>query len=160
VEILLAEGSAGDGSGEIVLSGPAVSPGYVNPRLRPAPVGGRFATGDLGRLDGGVLTILGRSDDTIITGGEKVRPEEVEAVLEAHPNVREAAVAGRPDATWGEMVSAWVVADAATGTELDAWCRERLASHKVPRRWQFVSMLPRSEGGKLLRRQLEPAEEL
>jgi o-succinylbenzoate---CoA ligase len=157
---ILEDPSTGDGSGEIVLGGPAVSPGYVNPGLSPAPSGGRFATGDLGRLEGGVLTVLGRNDDTIITGGEKVRPEEVEAVLAAHPRVREAAVAGRPDETWGETVSAWVVADGAIRAELDAWCRARLPSHKVPRRWRFVSMLPRSEGGKLLRRKLEPAGEL
>jgi acyl-CoA synthetase (AMP-forming)/AMP-acid ligase II len=138
-----------------VLSGQAISPGYVNPALRPAPAGGRLATGDLGRLEGGVLTVLGRRDDTIVTGGEKVRPEEVEAVLEAHPGVREAAVAGRPDETWGEIVAAWVVGDGATEAELDGWCRERLAGYKVPRRWLFVSGLPRSEGGKLLRRRLE-----
>ncbi|PZR93616.1 MAG: 2-succinylbenzoate-CoA ligase [Candidatus Nephthysia bennettiae] len=160
VEILAMDPSGGDGSGEIVLSGPAVSPGYVNAGLSSAPSGGSFATGDLGRLEGGVLTVLGRSDDTIITGGEKVRPEEVQAVLEAHPGVREAAVAGRPDETWGEIVGAWVVADAAIETELDRWCRQRLPSHKVPRRWQFVPALPRSEGGKLLRRQLELTEEL
>ena len=141
--------------GEIVLSGPAVSPGYVNPTLQPAPAGGRFATGDLGRLEGSVLTVLGRRDDTIITGGEKVRPEEVEAVLEAHPGVREAAVAGRPDATWGEVVTAWVVADGTAEDELDRWCRERLTRYKVPRRWLFVGRLPRSQGGKLLRRRLE-----
>lgn len=143
-----------EGVGEIVLQGAAVSPGYVNPRLQPAPVGGRFATGDLGRLDDGVLTVVGRRSGTIITGGEKVRPEEVEAVLEAHPGVREAAVAGGPDATWGELVTAWVVADGVTEPELDAWCRKRLARPKVPRRWNFVPALPRSEGGKLLRSRL------
>jgi O-succinylbenzoic acid--CoA ligase len=142
-----------DGVGEIALQGPAVSPGYVNPRLHPSPAG-RFTTGDLGRLEGGVLTVFGRRDDTIITGGEKVRPEEVEGVLEANPGVREAAVSGRPDATWGELVTAWVVADGVTEAELDAWCRERLAGHKVPRRWNFLGALPRSEGGKLLRRKL------
>jgi O-succinylbenzoic acid--CoA ligase len=145
-----------DGVGEIVISGPAVSHGYVNPRERPAPVDGRFATGDLGRLDGDVLTVLGRLDDTVISGGEKVRPEEVEAVLEAHAGVREAAVGGVPDETWGEVVTAWVVADGVSTAELEAWCRERLAGHKVPRRWRFVPALPRSEGGKLRRRELEP----
>src|SRR5207244_9600379 len=112
-------------------------------------------TGDLGRLEGGVLTVLGRLDDTIITGGEKVRPEEVEAVLEAHPGVSEAAVAGRPDATWGEVVTAWVVADGAAEGGLDRWCRERLTSYEGPRRWLFVGRLPRSQSGKLLRRRLE-----
>jgi O-succinylbenzoic acid--CoA ligase len=141
-------------NGEFVVSGPAVSPGYVNPELLPAPSGGRFATGDLGRLEGGVLTVLGRRDDTIITGGENVRPEEVEDRLREHPAVRDAAVAGRPDRTWGQVVAAWVVAEGATAGDLDAWCRERLAPFKVPRRWTFVGALPRTEGGKLRRRDL------
>ena len=142
--------------GEIVVSGPAVSPGYVDPSIAPAPRDGRFRTGDLGRLDDGVLTVLGRLDDTIVTGGENVRPEEVEAALRAHAAVADAAVAGRPDPLWGEVVAAWVVAPGATEAELDAWCRLRLAPFKVPRRWRFVAELPRSEGGKLLRRALDP----
>jgi O-succinylbenzoic acid--CoA ligase len=140
--------------GEIVVSGPAVSPGYLNPALEPAPRDGRFPTGDLGRLEDGVLTVLGRRDDTIITGGENVRPEEVEAALRAHPGVADAAVAGRPDTLWGELVTAWVVADGPTESELAAWCRERLPAFKVPRSWHFVPSLPRTEAGKLLRRNL------
>jgi o-succinylbenzoate---CoA ligase len=140
--------------GEIVVCGPAVSPGYVNPAIAPAPEGGRFRTGDLGRLDDGVLTVLGRVDDAIITGGENVRPEEVEAVLRAHPGVADAAVAGRPDELWGEVVAAWVVAEATIQAELDRWCRERLPAFKVPRRWTFAARLPRSEGGKVQRRLL------
>jgi O-succinylbenzoic acid--CoA ligase len=139
---------------EIVVSGPTVSPGYVNPELRPAPSGSRFATGDLGRLEGGVLTVLGRRDDTIITGGENVRPEEVEGRLREHPAVRDVAVAGRPDRTWGQVVAAWVVAEGVSAADLDAWCRERLAPFKVPRSWTFVGGLPRTEGGKLRRREL------
>jgi O-succinylbenzoic acid--CoA ligase len=141
--------------GEVVVSGPAVSPGYVNPAVQPAPTGGCFHTGDLGRLDGDLLTVTGRRDDTILTGGESVRPEEVEAVLLAHPRVAGAAVAGKPDRLWGEVVSAWVVADGqVSDTELRGWCQERLAAFKVPRRWRFVRELPRSEGGKVLRRLL------
>jgi O-succinylbenzoic acid--CoA ligase len=140
--------------GEIVVSGPSVSPGYVDPGIEPAPGGGSFRTGDDGRLDDGVLTVLGRRDDTVITGGENVRPEEVEAVLRAHPLVADAAVAGRPDDLWGERVAAWVVAAGAPEADLEAWCRERLPGFKVPRQWSFVERLPRSEGGKLLRRLL------
>src|SRR5262249_20911495 len=95
--------------GEIVVSGPSVSPGYVAADMGPAPAHGRFRTGDLGRLTDGVLTVLGRADATIITGGENVHPDEVEAVLRAHPRVADAAVAGRPDELWGEVVAAWVV---------------------------------------------------
>ncbi|HLH68960.1 MAG TPA: class I adenylate-forming enzyme family protein [Candidatus Dormibacteraeota bacterium] len=141
--------------GEIVVGGPCVSPGYVNPELRPAPEGGRFRTGDLGRLrPDGALEVFGRRDDVIITGGENVHPEEVEAVLRAHPAVTDAAVAGRPDPLWGEVVTAWVVADGTAPAELEAWCRARLAPFKVPRAWRLVERLPRSEGGKLLRRAL------
>jgi O-succinylbenzoic acid--CoA ligase len=140
--------------GEIVVSGPAVSPGYLDPAVGPASIDGRFRTGDAGRIDDGVLTVLGRRDGTIITGGENVRPEEVEAVLRGHPAVADAAVAGRPDEAWGEVVAAWVVARGASEAELDAWCRERLAPFKVPRRWSLVERLPRTDGGKLLRRLL------
>ena len=141
-------------NGEIVVSGPAVFPGYLNPALVPGPSAGRFPTGDLGRLQGGVLTVLGRRDDTIITGGENVHPDQVEAVLREHPSVADAAVAGRPDPTWGQVVAAWVVAEGVTAADLDAWCRDRLAAFKVPRRWTFVDALPRSGGGKLRRRDL------
>jgi O-succinylbenzoic acid--CoA ligase len=139
---------------EIVVSGPVVSPGYVNSEGAPAPSDGRFTTGDVGRLDSGVLTVLGRRDDTIITGGENVQPDQVEGVLREHPAVRDAAVAGRPDPTWGEVVTAWVVAEGVTAADLEAWCRERLAAFKIPRRWTFVDGLPRTDGGKLLRRDL------
>jgi O-succinylbenzoic acid--CoA ligase len=140
--------------GEIVVSGPALFPGYVNPALEPRPEEGRFPTGDLGRLEDGVLTVLGRRDDTISTGGENVRPEEVEEVLRSSGAVRDVAVAGLPDPTWGEVVAAWVVAEGTSSRELEAWCRERLPAFKVPRRWHFVPALPRGEGGKLLRRLL------
>ena len=83
-----------------------------------------------------------------------MRPEEVEAVLHRHPRVRDAAVAGRPDPLWGEVVAAWVVADGVAESELDGWCRERLPKFKVPRRWSFVDGVPRSESGKVVRRLL------
>ena len=143
-----------DPVGEIVVQGPVVSPGYVDPAIPDGPAGGRFRTGDLGRLDHGVLTVLGRIDDAIISGGDNVQPDEVEAVLCAHPVVVDAAVAGLPDPTWGEVVTAWVVAGSVSDEELQAWCRDRLAPAKVPRRWRRVASLPRSEGGKLRRRDL------
>ncbi len=140
--------------GEIVVEGAVVSPGYVNPTLPDPPAGGRFRTGDLGRLQNGILSVLGRIDDAIITGGENVQPDEVEAVLRTHPAVVDAAVAGRPDPTWGQVVTAWVVGGPVSDAELQAWCRDRLAPAKVPRRWRRVARVPRSEGGKLRRREL------
>jgi acyl-CoA synthetase (AMP-forming)/AMP-acid ligase II len=101
-----------------------------------------------------VLTVLGRVDDCIVTGGENVQPDEVERILRDHPRVRDAAVAGRPHPTWGEIVTAWFVSDGVGSEELDRWCRERLEPAKVPRRWHRMQALPRSEGGKLRRREL------
>jgi len=131
--------------GVITVSGPVVSPTFD----------GRVLTGDLGHFDDrGALVVTGRRDDVIITGGEKVHPAEVEDVLRRHPAVRDVAVAGRADRVYGEALEALIVGDGATAEEIVAWSRERLPSHKVPRLVRFVERLPRSEGGKLLRREL------
>jgi O-succinylbenzoic acid--CoA ligase len=138
--------------GEILLSGPTVSRSAVAPD-------GRLHTGDLGSIDAhGFLRVTGRKADTIVSGGENVAPTEVEAVLEAHPEVIEAAVLGREDPQWGEAVTAIVVvapgASVGEGVLRDH-CSARLASFKVPKRVQFVSApLPRTRSGKLLRRDL------
>jgi O-succinylbenzoic acid--CoA ligase len=115
-------------------------------------------TGDLGRLDErGRLIVAGRKTDTIVTGGENVAPAEVEAVLRAHPAVADAGVFARPHAEWGEAVTARVVlrpGAAATGEELRAFAAERLARFKVPKAVELADELPRTESGKLLRREL------
>ena len=101
--------------------------------------------------------ITGRKADTIVTGGENVAPVEVEDVLLAHPAVGDAAVYGRADTEWGEAVVASVVlADglSVSADELRAYCAARLAGFKVPKGFEFVSALPRSQTGKLLRREL------
>jgi O-succinylbenzoic acid--CoA ligase len=125
---------------EIVVRGPMVA-------------GGELRTGDLGEWRDGRLRVLGRRGDLIITGGENVSPEEVEAVLGAHPAVSDAGVFGRPDPEWGEAVTAHVIGSA-TPEELDAWCRERLARFKVPKNIEIVRSLPRTTSGKLLRRSM------
>jgi o-succinylbenzoate---CoA ligase len=132
--------------GEVVVSGPTVSPG----------VGGELHTGDLGEIDAaGHLHITGRKADTIISGGENVAPTEVEAVLAEHPAVAEAGVHGRPDPEWGEAVVATVVLRTeATEAELRAFAATRLAPYKVPKAITFVDALPRTGSGKLLRRAL------
>ena len=134
--------------GELFVSGPTVAPAY----------GPRLATGDLGVIsESGTITITGRKADTIITGGENVAPQEVENVLCAHPAVTEAAVYGRPDEQWGEALVAVVVLRAeanATADELEAFCASQLAAFKVPKELQFVTTLPKTSSGKLLRREL------
>ncbi len=138
--------------GEIMVCGPTVAPGARDPD-------GWLHTGDLGSLDGhGFLRVTGRAADTIVSGGENVAPAEVEAVLESHPDVLEAAVLGRPDATWGEAVAAIVVprpGSAVEGETLRAYCTERLARYKVPKQLDVATTpLPRTRSGKLLRRNL------
>lgn len=145
--------------GEILLRGPNVSPGYLgHPKDTGRTLDGWLRTGDAGYLDTeGYLYVLDRRDDLIITGGENVYPAEVETVLASHPAVLEAGVTGRPDPRWGESVSASVVLRPGTqaSTEaLRAYCRERLASYKVPAGIEFLPELPRTASGKLLRRQL------
>ena len=131
--------------GVISVSGPVVSPSF----------GGSILTGDIGHFDDrGALVVTGRKDDVIITGGEKVHPAEVEEALRMHPAVREAAVVGRPDRIYGQVLEALIVGEGATGEELVSWSRERLPSFKVPRLVRFVDHLPRTEGGKLIRREL------
>lgn len=121
---------------------------------------GWLHTGDAGRLDDeGRLTVTGRLGDRIVTGGVTVDPREVERVLRAHPEVRDAAVVGVPDPEWGERVGALVERDPAApeadpddpldATRLAAWFGERLAPAKRPRAVRFVEALPRNPNGKL-----------
>lgn len=144
----------GSGS-EILLSGPMVMQGY---RLRPAEsetalAGGWFHTADAGDFDAaGRLRVLGRRDDLIVTGGEKVSPVEVEAILAEHPKVADAAVVARPDPEWGQVVAAVVVpapgTAAPTLAELRAFVASRLAAYKAPKHLVLVDDLPRGPTGK------------
>jgi O-succinylbenzoic acid--CoA ligase len=137
--------------GEILVRGPMVSPGALD------PADGWLHTGDRGRLDDeGYLWVEGRLKDVIVTGGENVACAEVERVLEEHPAVVEAAVVGVPDPEWGEVVTAFVVLNGDDASGLTDFCRERLAGYKVPRALHTVDALPRNAAGKLLRRELVP----
>lgn len=146
--------------GEILVRGPVVTAGYYKQpeATREAFQGGWFHTGDVGRFDEeGFLYISGRRSDLIISGGENVYPAEIEAVLASHPAVAEAGVIGLPDPHWGEVPAALVVLRPGARRdpgELQAFCRLRLASYKVPKRLRFVDSLPRNAAGKLLRFQL------
>lgn len=134
-----------DDDGRILLGGPTVASGYVGDAAATAEsfVGGRFRTGDLGRLDDGRLTVLGRADDVVVTGGEKVAPAAVERVLSAQPGITDVCVVGVPDAEWGAVVAAAVVAD--PGFERDraaAAVRAEIGRAAVPRRWLAVAEIP------------------
>ncbi|WP_082677689.1 o-succinylbenzoate--CoA ligase [Haloferax sp. Q22] len=140
--------------GEIVVAGPTVSPGYYrNPEATAdAFTDAGLRTGDIGyRGDDGLLYVLNRKDDRIITGGENVDPGEVAAVLREHPTVDDVVVLGVPDSEWGERVAALVVPadpeDPPDDEDLDAFCRERLAGFKCPRLVETAEELPRTVSG-------------
>jgi acyl-CoA synthetase (AMP-forming)/AMP-acid ligase II len=147
--------------GEVVVRGPNIMPGYWNKPEETTSVlrAGWYHSGDLGFMDArGHLFLVDRAKDMIITGGENVYSTEVEEVLYQHAAVLEAAVFGVPDAKWGEAVHAVVVArpdhpvDPAT---LIAFCRERIAGYKVPKRIDLRDdPLPKSGPGKVLKREL------
>jgi len=152
--------------GEACVRGPAVMLGYWNRPEASAEAlrDGWLHTGDLGRFDEhGYLFLLDRAKDLIISGGSNVYAVEVEAALADHPAVREVAVVGLPDRTWGEVVTAVVVSEPAADdapdieAALTEHCAVTLAGYKRPRRYRFVDSLPRNAYGKVLKRDLRAA---
>lgn len=148
--------------GEVAIRTARAMKGYLPQDGRQVDAAKRDAEGwvytsDLGWMDeDGYVFLAGRKSDMIIRGGENISPEEVEAVLYRHPAVEDVAVIGVPDEEWGEQVLAVVVPrgearGVLTADELIAFCRERLASFKKPTRVEFVSELPRSAVGKVLK---------
>jgi long-chain acyl-CoA synthetase len=147
--------------GEVLVRGPTVMQGYWrNPDASAtALANGWLHTGDVGVLDAdGFLTLKDRSKDLIISGGSNIYPREVEEALLANPRVAEVAVIGRAHPDWGEEVVACVVARDAPGPalerELDAWCLERIARFKRPKRYIFLAALPKNNTGKVLKTEL------
>jgi acyl-CoA synthetase (AMP-forming)/AMP-acid ligase II len=142
-----------DEDGEILARGNVVLESYWEQPEESATAlaGGWFHTGDGGTLDDGYLTISDRKKDVIISGGENVASIEVEDVIANHPHVREVAVVGTPDDTWGESVTALVVTDGTplTADEVIAHCRASLAGYKCPKKVEFRDALPRTATGKL-----------
>jgi malonyl-CoA/methylmalonyl-CoA synthetase len=142
-------------TGELWVRSPAVCAGYWrNPAAtREAFVDGWFRTGDLAaRSADGYYTLKGRLSDLIISGGFNIYPREVEECLEEHPDVAEAAVVGRPDAVRGEVPVAFIVSRPGCAPDpaaLEAHCRARIASFKVPRAFTRVEALPRNALGKI-----------
>jgi acyl-CoA synthetase (AMP-forming)/AMP-acid ligase II len=147
-------------TGQVCLRTPARMIGYWNQPEKTANtlVDGWVHTGDAGYLDeDGFLYICDRIGDTIIVAGENVYPAEVEKALCRHPDVRDAAVVGAPDDTWGESIHAFVVpreSGALTTVALSRFLRTELAGFKVPTHYEFTDALPRNPSGKILRRAL------
>jgi O-succinylbenzoic acid--CoA ligase len=144
--------------GEIFLRGPMLLRCYRDGTV-PLDPAGWFATGDAGRVDAaGRLQVYGRIDDMIVTGGENVWPGPVEEVLRAHRAIAEVAVAGVPDAEWGQRVAAWVVpADPGRPPSLEELrdlVGETLPRFAAPRELVLVEALPRTSIGKVRRSEL------
>jgi O-succinylbenzoic acid--CoA ligase len=153
MEVRFSSGS----EGRISLRGAAVMCGYANPALEPGEglQGGWYETGDMGRMDaGGVLWILGRADDVVVTGGKNVHPLEVELCLEACHGVDRAAVAGVPDPVWGARLAALYTGHV-TPAQLEAWCREQLPGYLRPRLFLQAESVPLNALGKVERKALQ-----
>jgi acyl-CoA synthetase (AMP-forming)/AMP-acid ligase II len=141
--------------GQVTVRGPMVARGYLgqDERTREAFREGRYWTGDLGyRDEGGILWLVGRQSDMIITGGENVYASEVERVLLRMDQIADAAVIGVPDTKWTERVTAFVVLAAGarlTLAELRNFGRQHLGGYKLPRALHVVPELPRSGAGKV-----------
>ena len=152
------------GIGEIAIRGENIMKGYWNrpEATKEAIPDGWFRSGDLGTVDDeGYFTIVDRKKDMIIRGGMNIYPREVEEVLYTHPDVLEAAVVGVPDEYMGEEVGAAVVLRPGSTTTLEdvqTYVKERLAAYKYPRRIWLLDELPKGPTGKILRREVRPAE--
>jgi len=151
--------------GELLIKGPQVMRGYWN---RPEDTAeslqdGWLATGDVAVMDeDGYFRIVDRKKDMVIIGGYNVYPREIDEVLYEHPKVKEAVAVGVPHPTRGEIIKAFVVPEEGQTlekTDITSWCRERLASYKVPRQVEFRDELPKTLVGKVLRRALREEEE-
>jgi O-succinylbenzoic acid--CoA ligase len=145
--------------GGIELRGPTIMVGYRFDEAASKDAftqDGWLRQGDAGEIDReGRLHVIGRFDDLINSGGEKVWPQEVEAALRPHPKVADVAVGGRLDPEWGQRVVAWVVpvdpGDPPTLEELRAFAARTLPRHKAPRQLVLAADLPRTASGKVRR---------
>ncbi len=150
--------------GELILRGPQVMRGYYHRPEDTAEVlrDGWLFTGDLARQDEDeYFFIVDRKKDLVISGGYNIYPREIDEVLHAHPKIREAVTVGLPHPARGEAIKAYVVlneGESMTKSEVMGWCRERLASYKIPREVEFRAELPKTAVGKVLRRVLRDEE--
>lgn len=151
-------------TGEICAKGPQVMKGYYNRPDETAKVmtkDGYFRTGDIGVMDEkGFFKIVDRKKDMILVSGFNVYPNEVEDVITAHPKVLECGVIGVPDEYSGELVKVFIVKkdDSLTEAEVKAWAKENLTGYKRPKYIEFLNELPKSNVGKILRKDLRQLE--
>ena len=134
--------------------------GYTRPGADKQVIDGMVCTGDLGRMENGLLYISGREDDMIVSGGENVFPRQTEDALSQLEGVRECAVAGVPDERFGQALVAWVVRDdspegrALTNEQIRTYVKQHLSRFAVPRETVFLDELPRNAVGKVVPRHL------
>jgi long-chain acyl-CoA synthetase len=146
--------------GEIQVKGPQVMLGYYNKPEETANTirNGWLCTGDIGMLDeDGYLRIVDRKKDMIIVSGFKVFPNEVEDVVQANPKVKECAAVGIPNEKSGEVVKLFIVKKdkSLSKNEILEYCRENLTGYKIPKEVEFRDSLPKTNVGKILRRELK-----
>jgi malonyl-CoA/methylmalonyl-CoA synthetase len=150
-----------DENGELWVKGPNVCAGYWRREdaTRAAFVDGWFKTGDIGeRSTDGYYTLTGRKSDLIISGGFNIYPREIEEFLAEQPEIAEAAVVAEADRVRGEIPVAYVVMrETVEMSTIETRCREKLASFKIPRRFEIVDKLPRNAMGKVQKHLLCPA---
>ena len=150
-------------SGELWFSGPGITPGYWQREAATAAAfsdDGWLKSGDIGRCDeDGYYYIVGRIKDMFISGGENVYPAEIENILAGHPDILEAAVVAQLDEKWGEVGCAFLLSkpehEIPNPDDLTMFCRERLASYKVPKNFVAVDEFPRTAAGKVQKHLLE-----
>lgn len=151
-------------AGEICAKAPQVMKGYYKRDDETAKVmtaNGYFRTGDIGVMDeGGLIKIVDRKKDMILVSGFNVYPNEVEEVISAHPKVLECGVIGVPDEYSGELVKVYIVKkdDSLTEKEVIKWAKEHLTGYKRPKYIEFIAELPKSNVGKILRKELRELE--
>ncbi|PHQ59028.1 MAG: hypothetical protein COC03_07010, partial [Robiginitomaculum sp.] len=142
--------------GELEISGSGITPGYFqnsDETKKAFTNDGWLKSGDIARQDeDGYYYIVGRTKDMYISGGENIFPIEIENILAAHPSILEAAVIGVPDVKWGEVGHAFIMLR--SGSELDiaktqAFCKQQLASFKIPKHFTVVADFPRTAAGKI-----------
>ena len=152
-------------SKEVLVRGESVFKGYWSKQKETDDsfISGWFKTGDIAEVsDDNYVTINGRIKELIITGGLNVYPQEVDEVIQAHPEIAEAAVSGVKSQEWGEEVVAWVVMEKGFNSinidEVRKYASQYLASYKIPKRLVIVKELPRNALGKVLRHKLQEKE--